>query len=249
MVMRRASFIALVCVLVAAAVGCATAKRKVDYQSGREAAAVENDQGKTSIFASCAPDMVLIPAGPMLYGPTDEKNAEHAAKSEAERVNMKAFCVDKYEWPNVSGEAPTRLVTWLEATSLCSKKNKRLCTEYEFEKACRGPGGTLYTYGDGFSQKACANATDEYGIGQFTNCISGFGVYDMSGGVFEWTSSTPPTTVGPDVSGLRIVRGGLTKDSAEKSSRCTFRLRFETSVSGHEIGFRCCGALIKEEVK
>jgi formylglycine-generating enzyme required for sulfatase activity len=247
---NRVAFTVLVCMAIVAIVGCSSAAhRRVDYSATRNVAAVENDQGKTSMFSSCPPDMVLVASGPMMYGPTDEKNADHAAKEEAQRINMRAFCIDKFEWPNQAGEPPTRLVTWMEAGSLCSKKGKRLCTEYEFEKACRGPGGTHYTYGDGFAQKACSNATDEYGLGQFSNCVSGFGVNDMSGGVFEWTSSTPPTGAGPDVSGLRIVRGGMSKESPEKSSRCTYRLRFETSVSGHEIGFRCCGALTKEEVK
>jgi formylglycine-generating enzyme required for sulfatase activity len=246
----RIASIALVCTIIAAMVGCASNPHsKVDYGAARNVAAVENDTGKTSIFSNCAPDMVLIPGGPMMYGPTDEKNAEHAAKDEAQRINMRAFCIDKFEWPNTAGEAPTRLVTWMEASALCSKKDKRLCTEFEFEKACRGPGGTLYTYGDGYSQKACSNATDEYGLGQNTNCVSGFGVYDMSGGVFEWTSSSPPTGAGPDTSGLRIVRGGLSKESPDRSSRCTYRLRFEKGVSAHEIGFRCCGALTKAEVK
>ena len=237
---------------VCAVIGCAASgnsKRKVDYLGSRGAVVSENDEKQSSIFSNCPPNMVLVPNGPMLYGPTDEKNAEHAAKEEAQRINVKAFCIDKFEWPNQPGEAPTRLVSWLEASSLCSTKGKRLCTEYEFEKACRGPSGTHYTYGDGFAAKACANANDDYGLGQFTNCVSGFGVYDMSGGVYEWTSSTPPTTTGPDTSGLRIVRGGMSADAEEKTSRCTYRLRFATTVTGREIGFRCCGALVKEEVK
>jgi formylglycine-generating enzyme required for sulfatase activity len=71
----------------------------------------------------------------------------------------------------------------------------------------------------------------------------------MSGGVFEWTSSSPPAEAGQDDSGLRIVRGGMSADKAEHSSKCTYRLRVATSVTAKEIGFRCCGALIKEEVK
>jgi len=71
----------------------------------------------------------------------------------------------------------------------------------------------------------------------------------MSGGVFEWTSSSPPAASGQDDSGLRIVRGGMSEDKSEQSSKCTYRLRFQTTVTAREIGFRCCGALIKEEVK
>jgi formylglycine-generating enzyme required for sulfatase activity len=249
-VKQRIVFSLAACVIVTVAVGCATAsKPKVDYLGSRSATVTENDEKQSSIFSNCPPGMVLVHTGPMLYGPPDEKNAVHATKEEAQRVNVKSFCIDKFEWPNQPGEAPTRLVSWLEASTLCSSKGKRLCTEYEFEKACRGPSGTHYTYGDGFATKACSAATDDYGLGQFTNCISGFGVYDMSGGVYEWTSSTPPTTTGPDTSGLRIVRGGMSAGDEEKTSKCTYRLRFATTVTGREIGFRCCGALVKEEVK
>jgi formylglycine-generating enzyme required for sulfatase activity len=247
--MRYCACLTLICLIVASIFGCASSKRehRVDYLASKEVSSDNGGGDKPSIFSSCPPDMVMIPSGPTIYGPPEEKAG--AAKEQPQRINMRAFCIDKYEYPNKQGEPPTRLVTWLEANTMCTTKNKRLCTEFEFEKACRGPTGTLYAYGDGYAAKACSTSTDDYGLGQFTNCVSGFGVYDMSGGIFEWTSSAAPAAQGQDDSGLRIVRGGMNADKSEQTSKCTYRLRFQTTVTAREIGFRCCGALTKEEVK
>ena len=188
--------------------------------------------------------MVLIPAGPTLYGPSEETNVKPNPKELAQRVNMKAFCIDKYEYPNEPGEAPMRSVSWVEAGKSCGDRGKRLCSEYEFEKACRGPVGTLYTYGDGYADKVCPTASETYGLGQFENCVSGFNVHDMSGGVFEWTSSNSSDDPKAE---LRIVRGGLSAQGAEQNSKCTFRSRRALGKSDHDVGFRCCAATLAKE--
>jgi len=158
--MRYIICLATTCLVIAFIVGCASGKRehRVDYLASKEVSSDNGGGDKPSIFSSCPPDMVMIPSGPTIYGPAEEKNAAGATKEEAQRINMRAFCIDKYEYPNKLGDPPTRLVTWLEANTMCATKNKRLCTEFEFEKACRGPTGTLYTYGDGYAAKACSNA-------------------------------------------------------------------------------------------
>jgi formylglycine-generating enzyme required for sulfatase activity len=216
----------------------------VDYTSVKERTVVATSEDGQAL-GSCALGMVLIPAGPMLYGPVEEKNVQPGAKDVAQRLNVQAFCIDKFEYPNEPGEAPMRSATWVEARTQCSNRGKRLCTEYEFEKACRGPSGTLYTYGDGYAAGACPNSTDDYGLGQFINCISGFGTQDMGGGVYEWTSSS----AGEDThSEVRILRGGLADGNGEQTSRCTYRSRFAPAQASREVGFRCCGALIKEDL-
>ncbi len=236
------TFLLLALTLLSAS-GCARRSgARVDYASNKNAAIVRTESGEAATL-SCPVGMVLVPSGPALFGPTEEKNQKEA--SAEERINVRAFCVDKYEWPNQAGEPPMRSVAWLEASNLCRGKGKQLCSEYEFEKACRGPSGTLFTYGDGYVDKGCAGAGDDYGLGQFTNCVSGFGVHDMSGGVYEWTSSGPNSGT-TDESASRIVRGGMTAASPEKSARCTYRVRYTATASSREIGFRCCTAPQKD---
>jgi len=225
--------------------GCARSGKtaRVDYAASK-GAVVTSEKGE-QMMTTCPVGMVMIPSGPSHYGPTEEKNSKPDAKEAAQRITMKAFCVDKFEYPNQAGEPPMRSVNWMEAKGLCSAKGKRLCSEYEFEKACRGPSGTLYTYGDGFAAGACPTAAQEYGLGQFSNCVSGFGAQDMGGGVFEWTSSGPE---GSGDNGEKFLRGGMDAELSATTSRCTYRGRMKGNLSGREIGFRCCASTAKEEL-
>jgi formylglycine-generating enzyme required for sulfatase activity len=221
--------------------GCRSAKPKTDY-AGTSIGAVTHSDKAENLDVNCPVGMVLIPAGPTRFGPVETKDVAASEKDQAERLVMRAFCIDKYEYPNQPGEAPMRSVTWMEARDLCTNKGKRLCSEQEFEKACRGPVATLYTYGDGFAAGACPASAQEYASGQYANCVSGFGVADMSGGVYEWTSSSS----GED-SVERYLRGGMSADNASRSARCTYRVSYRANVASREVGFRCCTSVQKEE--
>jgi formylglycine-generating enzyme required for sulfatase activity len=231
--------------LIVSLSGCRAARSgaRVDYSSAKAAVASSSEGKDSPLNSSCPVGMLLIPAGPANYGPTDEKEKLAADSEGPQRLNMKSFCIDRYEFPNQPGESPMRSVSWLEARNLCGTKGKRLCSEYEFEKACRGPGGTRYTYGDGYFEGACPKASQEYGLGQFSNCISGFGVNDMSGGVYEWTSSGAGEN-----SEVKYLRGGMAEDNPGVTSRCTYRAKLNANSSGRETGFRCCAAVQKEEL-
>lgn len=190
------------------------------------------------VVASCPTGMILIPGGPTLFGPQEESGRPAQPGARGEIKPTQPFCVDRFEWPNKNNEVPLRNIAWLEAQEFCKKAGKQLCTEMEFEKACRGPVGTTYTYGDGYSAKACAPANSEYTVGSVSTCVSGFGVYDMSGGVFEWTATAPA-----DNAQQRYLRGGLAPDTAEQSAKCTYRVRYGTQSSNKDVGFRCCAPI------
>ncbi len=240
--MLRSFRFVLVALVLGVFCGCGGAKkREADYAATTPLAVVRSEKAETPETANCPLGMLLIPSGPTRYGPTEEKGAPRLL-TDGERLTMKAFCIDRYEYPNLQGEQPMRGITWMEAADLCKTKGKRLCTENEFEKACRGPVTTLYAYGDGFAAGVCPTAAQEYVSGQFLNCVSGFGVMDMSGGVYEWTANAP-TPSGDE----RYVRGGMGAEKPQVSSRCTFRARYNTSVSNREIGFRCCASVLKED--
>lgn len=93
--------------------------------------------------------------------------------------------MDLYEAPGF-GDMPTA-ASIEEARGACARADARLCTEAEWEAACRGPLGALYPYGDAYRAGACVTEDERpRTVGQRNACRSGFGTYDMSGNAVEW---------------------------------------------------------------
>jgi formylglycine-generating enzyme required for sulfatase activity len=94
---------------------------------------------------------------------------------------------------------PVVAVTWYDAVAYAAwltgqtGEHFRLPTEAEWEKAARGTDARIYPWGDVFDQARCN--TNESGIktttpvGSFPTGASPYGVHDMAGNVWEWTSS------------------------------------------------------------
>jgi formylglycine-generating enzyme len=119
------------------------------------------------------------------------------------------FCIDVYEYPNHKGEKPTLMVSWNDMKKNCENKGKRLCQDHEWTLACEGPEMLPYPYGYTRDNKACnidnpqrpgfdaahAKMTPEVVAwldqsvpsGSMPNCVSSYGVYDMTGNADEWT--------------------------------------------------------------
>ncbi|ATB42243.1 hypothetical protein CYFUS_007721 [Cystobacter fuscus] len=145
------------------------------------------------------------------------------------------FCIDEFEFPNQAGAVPRVDVTWEEARAECAGLGKRLCTEDEWEKACKGPGSLRYPYGATFDAQGCntqGNAGEPAASGSFARCRSGYGVADMSGNVAEWTSSS--------MGGADRVQKGGAFDRQQPSVRCSARLSAEPDSGSASVGFRCC---------
>jgi formylglycine-generating enzyme required for sulfatase activity len=163
------------------------------------------------------------PAGDSLVG-FDER--PHAA------TEVGAFCIDTYEFPNKRGVAPAVSLGFLDAKRACATAGKRLCTEAEWEKACKGPGTALWPYGNGFDAEAC-NTEDQSGesrdlspSGRFAKCRSGFGVADLSGNAAEWTQD-------------KVIKGGSFA-SGDYAVRCSARKDGTSLEKSSEVGVRCC---------
>jgi formylglycine-generating enzyme required for sulfatase activity len=124
--------------------------------------------------------------------------------------------------------------TWRESRALCKRQGKRICTEDEWEKACRGPESHTYAYGDVYEPKRCPPSgygPPPYKANQHPACKSGFGVYGLSGGIAEWTSSKRGTSY--------IVKPGEVGSDSE-STRCAGRFDRSPNFAQIHVGVRCC---------
>ncbi|PID58818.1 hypothetical protein CSB45_02125 [candidate division KSB3 bacterium] len=161
-----------------------------------------------------------------------------AAQEQMDTENMVRignFYMDKYEYPNTIGELPQTNVTWQEAKAICESRGKRLCTDKEWVQACRGPRGLRYPYGPTYDGTKCNSESPFDGptrIGENpTSCVSGYGVYDLNGSVWEW--------VGRSLEEGVKVRGGAW--SSESCAECALEFWVNAPhTSSNRAGFRCC---------
>jgi formylglycine-generating enzyme required for sulfatase activity len=187
--------------------------------------------------------MVWVPPGLLRAGsPVDEVPNVAEADLPGVDVPMAGFYIDLLPWPNEAGAIPTTNVTRDEAKRLCEDKHKRLCTELEWERACKGPDNLRYEYGTAYDARVCGAggsgaASARRPSGQTPACRSAFGAREMHGGASEWTDS--PWRRGA-ARGLGVVRGG--NDAAgELVTRCANALPLAPTERSPSTGFRCCG--------
>ncbi len=150
-------------------------------------------------------DMILVPAGPVVVG-SENGNANEQPQH---TVMVSAFKIDKYEVTNEQFAAfieatgykaqgpwqrglsdqpnmPVRYVTWHDAKAYAEYIGRRLPTEAEWEKAARGSEGSVYPWGNDWNSDFVATSIQT--VGAIDKNVSDYGVYDMAGNAWEWTS-------------------------------------------------------------
>lgn len=213
--------------------------------------------------------MRLVPSGEFLMG------SEHGDLDESplHKIYLNSYYIDKYEVTNAlykacvetgvcqeptdttyyrreTGEQkPVVYVSWEMAQNYCKWRDARLPTEAEWEKAARGTDGRVYPWG---SEDSCKHANysscrgDIIEVGYWQYSPSPYGIYDMTGNVWEWVSDwylenyyqkTPSDNpLGPTSGNSHVVRGGSWETGGDN---VTTSERGGVDRENNKIGFRC----------
>lgn len=226
--------------------------------------------------ASCDPDAFVMPS-PALEEPPGLGGCPSGM------APVDDFCVDRWEASlvfadgtpfspfqspggfdvravSVPDAVPQGYVSGDQAGLACEASGKRLCTNEEWLRACRGPAGTTYPYGETLEPGVCNDARaahpaieyfgtteswiwSELGnacVGQLDDalartgahpgCVTDEGLFDMMGNLHEWTSDPAGT-----------FRGGFYVDTELNGPGCLYATTaHDTGHWDYSTGFRCC---------
>ena len=151
------------------------------------------------------------------------------------KIGATEFCIDRYEWPNRKGTVPMSYISLYHAQDSCFSAGKRLCTSEEWYLACSGPQDGKYPYGEKYEKYACATHDSiPSPSGSKPECRGFFEIYDMSGGLMEWTS-----TRAKENSHFNYVMGGFWQ-SGPQSGCSDKRYSYYSQNRHNPVGFRCC---------
>jgi formylglycine-generating enzyme required for sulfatase activity len=195
--------------------------------------------------------MVLVPEGEFLYGRDNQRISLPAFYIDRYEVTTSHYAKflqttgrpEPKDWPQQmaqvgSGNRPVVNVTWQDADAYCRYYEKRLPTVQEWEKAARGTDGRKYPWGNEAPTSRHANYHRDWNgyatlsqIGSYEAGKSPYGLYDMAGNVWEWTSSDFQD-------GRKEFRGGSWIDG-EFNMSATHHGAGERLSKDTFIGFRC----------
>jgi formylglycine-generating enzyme len=220
-------------------------------------------------IAGRGPGMVHIPAGTFWMGSNNEKPNEapvHKVTVSAFDLDVTEVTVAQYracvsagecsppmvaQYCNFSQEGrdghPINCVDWRQGRAFCTWSGKRLPTEAEWEYAARGADGRTYPWGNAAPGAQLCWNREKGGLG---TCLVGshpggdspFGVKDMAGNVWEWTSTEYCDSYAPEALCDRknvVYRGGSWRDAVASDVRIAFRDVAARPAVQPNLGFRC----------
>lgn len=183
------------------------------------------------------PDMSCVPGGLAIVG-SDDDDPEERPRREIELstyyVDRHEITVAQYDACQAAGACPRRAnntekimkpfsradqpampLDWIRAVRFCAWAGKRLPSEWEWEKAARGPDGDRYSWGNDpvscerAQYRECAprlctpypgkehrwdcNEHHTKAVGSYP--AGHYGLFDMAGNSYEWTASAGPSDI------------------------------------------------------
>jgi formylglycine-generating enzyme required for sulfatase activity len=208
------------------------------YPRGRYVAAAHTKLKLIAEEAAKGPAMVRIPGKNYEMGKYEVTQAEWKAvmgSNPSHFANCGDTCpVEKVSWDDIQ--------TFLQKLNAKTGRQYRLPTEAEWEYACYGGNKTEYCGSNDIDSVAWYGNNGQPGgnSNQRTHPAgqkqaNGYGLYDMSGNVWEWMENAHE-------SGGRVVRGG-SWDGAAYLARAAIRLRIGSANRLNVIGFRLARTL------
>jgi len=200
-----------------------------------------------AVDSSARFDWVEVPAGDYPLGRDPE--CEHdVVQVDAFELSRTPVTNDQYaafvaaggaepppHWP-APGDHPVTFVDCHDASAFCAWAGGRLPSEVEWEKAARATDGRRFPWGD---EADASRAAVGMGLKRGTTCAVGthprgaspYGLEDMAGNVWEWTS----TGTGD---GELVLRGGSYASPGLAWARCAMRSHSRPRRRQAHIGFR-----------
>lgn len=205
-------------------------------------------------------NMVLVPAGEFLMG-TDKETIEKSESQLSldnfsgqypqRNVWVDEFRIDKflvtkaeykeykpdYEVKPGQENFPATDISYYEALEYAKWIGKDLPNEEEWEKAARGVDGRNFPWGNDWDVSKCNTKLSGHSglssVNKYPKGESPYGCLDMSGNVWEWTSSWHE-----DYKEQKVVRGGSWSEMGILPW-CWYRFRYGPNTGQQNVGFRC----------
>ena len=169
---------------------------------------------------------ISIAAGPFSLGSTPgDPGRDPAVEADLVRVQLPAFDIDALPYPGDPAQPATTGRARDAAARACTERGRHLCSEVEWERACKGSSGQPYPGGTGWGDAACTQ-------GDLGRCASPDGVLALGTRHAEWTRD--------DIDGRAIIRGAGAA-AAGPMHRCAARRTALAGQGGLDLAFRCCG--------
>ncbi|MBL8160952.1 MAG: SUMF1/EgtB/PvdO family nonheme iron enzyme [Anaerolineae bacterium] len=209
--------------------------------------------------------MVLVPPGCFMMGshdgPPDEQpvneqcfdapfwiDVTEVTQVDFERLGGLKLRADSFD----GDQRPVENINWFEARDFCARRGARLPTEREWEYAARGPDAVVYPWGNTWNESNAVwnNNSDRQmaNVGSIPAGRSWVGAMDMSGNVWEWTSSLylpynstedREADTGTSTDVRRVLRGGSWGNFRADNLRAGSRVGGNPGLWSFDLGFRC----------
>ncbi|MHC4662210.1 MAG: formylglycine-generating enzyme family protein [Planctomycetota bacterium] len=176
--------------------------------------------------------MIIVEEGPFIARSYSETTGERE-----ETIHLKRFAVDRYAVTNkefevflretgglipqhwIEGKIPPGKeyhpvvgISWHDAHRYAQWCGKRLPNKWEWEKAAGGPEGLIYSWGHTFRVEACHSLLsakrNTVPVHSIPEGVSPYGIFNMCGNVWEWTSDSVTRVEEEAVESFRIIKGG-----------------------------------------